>query len=66
MKAMHEILGQLKLQFEISQALFDMEAVKEFQSEVLEVIGSISPDARDEIIRRLTETSALRSALDFN
>jgi len=63
---MHEIRGQLKLQFEISQALFDIKAVKEFQSQVLEVIGSVSPDARGEIIRKLTKTSALRSSLDFN
>ena len=66
LKAMHEIRGQLKLQFEISQALFDIQAVKEFQSQVLEVIGSVSPEARDDIIRKLTEGKALRSAVDFD
>ncbi len=66
LKAMQEIRGQLKLQLEIFQALFDMQAVQQFQAEVLEVIGSVSTEARDEIIRRLTEKNALRSALDLN
>ena len=66
LKAMREIRGQLKLQLEIFQALFDMQAVQQFQTEVLEVIGSVSTEARDEIIRRLTERNALRSALDLN
>ena len=66
LKAMQEIRGQLKLQLEMFQALFDIQAVQQFQSEVLEVIGNVSPEARDEIIRRLTEKSALRSALDLN
>jgi hypothetical protein len=66
LKAMQEIRGQLKLQLEIFQALFDMRAVQQFQTEVLEVIGSVSTEARDEIIRRLTERNALRSALDLN
>ena len=66
LKAMQEIRGQLKIQLEIFQALFDMQAVQQFQSEVLEIIGNVSPNARDEIIRRLTERNALRSALDLN
>ena len=66
LKAMQEIRGQLKLQLEIFQALFDMQAVKQFQAEVLEVIASVSTQARDEIIRRLTERNALRSTLDLN
>ncbi|MGO9315924.1 MAG: hypothetical protein ACLQDI_24695 [Syntrophobacteraceae bacterium] len=56
----------MQLQLEIFQALFDMQAVKQFQAEVLEVIASVSTQARDEIIRRLTERNALRSALDLN
>jgi hypothetical protein len=66
LKAMQEIRGQLKLQLEIFQALFDMKAVQQFQAEVLEVIGSVSTEARDKIVRRLTERNALRSALDLN
>ncbi|SPJ14173.1 conserved hypothetical protein [Syntrophobacter sp. SbD2] len=65
-KAMQEIRGQLKLQLEIFQTLYSMQAVQEFQAEVLEIIGNVSPEARDEIIRRLTEKNALRSNLDLN
>src|SRR5208283_387103 len=53
-------------QIEIFQVLFDMKAVKQFQAEVLEVIGSVATEARDEIIRRLTERNALRSTLHFS
>jgi hypothetical protein len=66
LKAMQEIRGQLRLQLEIFQALFDMQAVRQFQAEVLEVIASVTTEARDEIIRRLTERNALRSTLDIN
>lgn len=66
LKAMQEIRGQLKLQLEIFQALFDMQAVQQFQTEVLEVIASVSPEAREQIINRLAERNALRSALDLN
>ncbi len=65
-KAMLEIRGQLKLQLEIFQALYNMQAVQQFQAEVLEIIGNVSPEARDEIIRRLNEKNALRSNLDLN
>jgi hypothetical protein len=63
LKSMKEIRGQLKLQLEIFQALFDTKAVQQFQAEGLEVIGSVSTEARDEIIRQLTEKNALRSAI---
>ena len=66
LKAMQEIRGQLKLQLEIFQALFDMQAVKQFQTEVLEAIGSVSTEVRDAIIRRLAEENAIRSTLDLN
>ncbi len=63
---MQEIREQLKLQLEMFQTLFDMRAVQQFQAEVLEIIGSVSAEVRDEIIRRLTERNALRSAVDLN
>ncbi len=65
LRAMHEIREQLKLQVEIFQSLFDMKATQQFQTEVMEVIGSVSTETRDEIIRRLTKINALRSALDL-
>jgi len=66
LKAMGEIRGQLKLQLEIFQTLYDMKAVQEFQQEVLTAIGETSIDVRDAIIRRLTEKRAIRSAVKFN
>jgi ParB-like chromosome segregation protein Spo0J len=66
LKAMAEIRGQLKLQLEIFQCLYDMQAVQEFQDEVLTSIGEASPDVRDKIIRSLNEKRAIRSAVKFN
>jgi predicted transcriptional regulator len=66
LKAMQEIRGQLKLQLEIFQALYDMKAVAEFQREVLEAIGSVSPEIRERIIRNLQERRAVRSTLEFD
>jgi predicted transcriptional regulator len=66
LKAMQEIRGQLKLQLEIFQALYDIQAVAEFQKEVLEIIGNASPETRDQIIHNLKERRAIRSTLDFH
>ncbi|MBN1843075.1 MAG: AsnC family protein [Deltaproteobacteria bacterium] len=65
LKAMNEIRGQLKLQLDIFQALFDMRAVEEFQSEVLEAIGQASPEIRDAIVRNLNQKQAIRSVVKF-
>ena len=64
--AMQEIRGQLKLQLEIFQTLYDMNEILSFQREVLEVIGDVSREARDEIVRRLKERRALRSAVEWS
>lgn len=66
LKAMAEIRGQLKLQLEIFQTLYDLKAVQEFQHEVLTAIEEASPDVRDRIICRLNEKRAIRSAVKFN
>ena len=42
-KLMSEIRGQLKLQLDIFQTLYDMKAVQEFQQEVLSAIGDAKP-----------------------
>lgn len=60
LKAMGEIRGQLKLQLEIFQCLYDMKAVQEFQEEVLSAIGDAAPDVRDKIIYNLNEKRAVR------
>jgi dsDNA-specific endonuclease/ATPase MutS2 len=66
LKAMAEIRGQLKLQLEIFQCLYDMKAVQEFQDEVLTAIGEASKDVRDRIIRNLSEKRAIRSVVKFH
>jgi transcriptional regulator len=66
LKAMAEIRGQLKLQLEIFQTLYDLKAVQEFQQEVLSAIGETSPEVRDGIIRKLNQRSALRRAIKFS
>jgi hypothetical protein len=66
LKAMTEIRGQLKLQLEIFQALYDMAAVAEFQKEVLEAIGNASPETRDGIVHNLQKARAIRSTLEFH
>lgn len=65
-KAMTEIRGQLNLQLEIFKTLYDMEAVAEFQKEVLTIIGEVAPDARKEIIYRLKTKRALRSSVELS
>ncbi|MEW6186718.1 MAG: hypothetical protein AB1585_13365 [Thermodesulfobacteriota bacterium] len=65
LKAMAEIRGQLKLQLEIFQALYDMKAVEEFQKEVLHGIGEADPETRNRIIHALQSRRAIRSTVEF-
>jgi len=62
LKSMAEIRGQLNLELDIFKTLYDMEAVAEFQREVLNVIGEVAPDVRDRIVKNLKERRALRGA----
>ena len=59
-KASKEIRAQLKLQLDIMSKLFDMQYVAEFQKIVIETIGEVAPDVRDEIIRRLEAVQSMR------
>ena len=65
LKAMREIRGQLELQLEIFKTLYDLEAVADFQREVLTAIGEVSEDVRDHIVQRLKEGKALRSSVSI-
>ena len=64
-KAMQEIRGQLSLQLDIFKTLYDVQAVSEFQKEVLTAIGEVDPDVRDRIIQRLKEGRALRQSVSI-
>jgi len=66
LKAMAEIRGQLKLQLEIFATLYDMKAIQEFQQEVLGAIDEASPEVRNEIIHKLNQKRAIRSAVRFD
>lgn len=66
LKTMAEIRGQLRLQLEIFQALYDMKAVQEFQTEVLTAIGEVNQNVRDKIISNLNKKRAIRSAIRFD
>jgi hypothetical protein len=66
LKCMQEIRSQLKLQLDIFQTLYDMQAVADFQREVLEAIGNADLATRDRIIGNLKERSAIRTTLDFH
>jgi|LGVE01.1.fsa_nt_gb hypothetical protein len=66
LKACREIRNQLSLQLEIFKTLYDMEAVQEFQQEVLTIIGEASPDVRNLIIDRLNKKRAIRRVINFD
>ena len=65
LKAMKEIRGQLALQLDIFKTLYDMNAVAEFQKEVLDAIGEADPETRNKIIYGLQSRRAVRSTFDF-
>jgi uncharacterized radical SAM superfamily protein len=63
LRCMAEIRGQLSLQLDIFKTLYDVEAIAEFQKEVLSAIAEVSPDVRSEIIQRLKKRRTLRATL---
>jgi hypothetical protein len=63
--AMREIRGQIQLQFEIFQGLYDMQAVSEFQKEVLNAIGKCSPELKQQIVEELKKGGSIRSVLEL-
>ncbi|MDA8124831.1 MAG: hypothetical protein M0009_06570 [Deltaproteobacteria bacterium] len=65
LRAMAEIRGQLSLQLEIFKTLYDLEAVADFQREVLTTIGEVDRDARNRIVQRLKERKALRGSVSI-
>ena len=66
LRAMAEIRGQLNLQLDIFKTLYDMQAVAEFQKEVLTAIGEEAPNVRNRIIQRLKESRSLRQSISIN
>ena len=65
-KIMAEIRGQLKLQLDIFEILYSVQAAQEFQQEVLTAIGEADANTRKRIIDRLNQKRAIRSAVSFS
>jgi hypothetical protein len=65
LSSMSEIRNQLRLQLEIFKTLYDAEAVKEFQNELIALLADVDVSIRDEFIRRLREKGAIRSIIEF-
>jgi hypothetical protein len=63
LKAMQEIRGQIQLQFEIFEGLYNMESVAEFQEAILTTIAEVEPDVRKRIVEKLKDRRILRSAI---
>ena len=63
LKAMQEIRGQIQLQFEIFEGLYNMESVAEFQEAILTTIAEVEPDVKKRIIEKLKDRRILRSAI---
>src|SRR5215470_2267257 len=61
-----EIRKQLRFQLEVIRSLYDIRGVAEFQKEVLDAIGEVSPEVRQAIVQRLVAKRALRSALNID
>ncbi len=66
LRACGEIRSQIKLQFEIFQALYSLREVEEFQKTVLEVLAEVSPEMRNEFVRRLNAKRSVRAALRYS
>jgi hypothetical protein len=66
LKAMQEIRGQLNLQLDIFKTLYDVQAVAEFQKEVLTAIGEVDPNVRARIIQRLKEGRIIRQSIELH
>ena len=64
-KIMAEIRNQLRLQLDILATLYDMNAVRVFQDEVLKAIGEADEATKNEIIQRLNKRHSIRSTVMF-
>lgn len=64
-KLMAEIRNQLRLQLDIFETLYSLQAAAEFQDAVLETLNEVEPELRNKVISKLNKKSALRSALRF-
>jgi hypothetical protein len=57
-----ELRKQIELMQQIEKTFFDLSAVQQFQEIVMDTINEVSPDAKDQIIKRLKRHAAFRNA----
>jgi hypothetical protein len=60
LKAMKEIRGQLKLQMDLFQSLYNVRSAAEFQQKVIELMEEVSPELKERFIRKLKAERTLR------
>lgn len=60
-RVLSEIRQHLQFGVHVVETLFTVQETKDFMTEVLSVIGQLDPDARNTIIKRLSEKRTLRS-----
>ena len=66
LRACAEIRSQIKLQLEIFQALYSLQEVEEFQKTIVEVLGQVSPEMRDQFVKKLMARPSVRAALRYS
>ncbi len=57
--ACESLRRDLELQLKVYQALYNVEEVTRFQTELMEVLGEVAPDVRERFYRRLQERRAV-------
>lgn len=62
-KIIAEIRAQLRLQIDIFETIFNLQAANDFMNSVLETLAEVDPDVRDRVVSKLNQKSALRSAI---
>ena len=61
-----EIRRQWDSQLKIYEAWMDARIVSEFQNDVLDILESVKPGTRNEIIRKLKQRKIIRNTIKFN
>lgn len=64
-RIMSEIRWQLKLQLDMFEILYSVQAAQEFQNEVLQAIGEADDDTRQRIINKLNQKRSIRSSVQW-
>jgi hypothetical protein len=66
LKALAESRKQISTLMEIAKTMMDYEAVQEFQAAVLETIASVDDSLKQQILKKLRQSKAIRAAVTIN